>query len=228
MISMRERKLFPSFCPGSCFPGGRGPRRKGAKACGVSLGFPGNVGKESGGGGSKIQKPLRGDAEIICTEGRKFSKSRPPKGPSAVGLQRHHREWPRPGSVVELRFFFGSQNRWVLVRIVSVAGPQERLRDWSRRASVGTREEVFETCPSSAQREQPGRPRTWRKPGVIGGLARPRCPGSRGWPRRTGRSRTVPSLSATIVLRVLASQALRASSGRETCFLRQRNTRIVQ
>jgi hypothetical protein len=30
----------------------------------------------------KIQKPLRGDAKIICTEGRKFSKSRPQEGPS--------------------------------------------------------------------------------------------------------------------------------------------------
>jgi hypothetical protein len=41
----------------------------------------------------KIQKPLREEAEIIRREGRKFSKSRPPKGPTMFGLQRHHREW---------------------------------------------------------------------------------------------------------------------------------------
>jgi hypothetical protein len=43
---------------------------------------------------------------------------------------------------------FWSENRRVLDGIVSVGGPQERLGTRVELASVGTREEIHQTCPA--------------------------------------------------------------------------------
>jgi hypothetical protein len=114
------------FCPGSSCPGGQGIRRVNrVKRLGWSPVLPGKLARNPERTVPKMQKPLRGDAEILCTEGRKFSKSRPQGPPQRFASK-------TSSGVAAGKFggrfkIFWSENDRMLVGIVSVGCPSERL-----------------------------------------------------------------------------------------------------
>jgi hypothetical protein len=107
MIFVGEGSLSPSFRSASYCPGGRGPRRIGGACPRREPRLPGEFWQGIGQGRSRFfKKPPREDAETICTKGRKYSKSRPPRGPQQIGLHGDHREWFKTRSVVRSEIFF--------------------------------------------------------------------------------------------------------------------------
>jgi hypothetical protein len=110
-----EGEKSPSpFHPRSSCPGGWGTRRvESGKRLGWSPLPPGKLARNRERMVPKFQKPPREEAEIIRIEGRKFSKSRPPKGPTIFGLQEHHRAWRGANSAVEKKISWKERSQGV-------------------------------------------------------------------------------------------------------------------
>jgi hypothetical protein len=114
-----------------------------------------------------MQKPPREDAEILCTEGGKFSKKPPPRRPLGG--------WPpNTSSGVAVGKFGGrvknsfcSGIRWVLAGIVSVDSRWNGSRTRRELASVGTAEKLRHVSQLvSRENDQAGHPWAATKPGV--------------------------------------------------------------